>query len=309
MPDVQVVRQAAPGSTNGEQNAIKTGAPIGWSRLLWPPLLISIALLVLPQAAFVAMSFHVDTGMGQVADAYTLGNYTRALTDPFYLEVIGRTTYLSTVATLIGLLVGFPTAYALARIGGWLATMALTAILATSLITIVIKLIGLQLILGPSGELNQLLMGLGIVATPVAMVNNFVGVLIGLIQYTLPILILLLFPIAQTIPVQLEEAAEIHGATRSAAYFQIVVPIARQGLLGAGLIAFNMCMGAFTSPLILGGGRVMTLPVLIQQKMIVDSEYGMAATLSIVLVVLVFAFNLAVGAYILRGNPRRHAMA
>jgi putative spermidine/putrescine transport system permease protein len=108
----------------------------------------------------------------------------------------------------------------------------------------------------------------------------------------------------QTIPTMLEEAAAIHGATRWAVIFQIILPIAKQGLVSAGLIAFNMCMGAFTSPLVLGGGRVLTVPVLIQQKIIVDSEYGVGAALSMVLILFVFAVNLSVGAYMLRERKR-----
>ncbi len=271
-----------------------------WGRLLWIPLILSAALLILPQAAFVWMSFHRDLGMGQVSEHFTLANYVTLATDPFYLRSMWLTTYLAGAATLIGVLIAFPTAYSLARWGTWVATLCLSLILATSLITIVIKLMGLNLILGPSGILNQLLLAVGLVNTPIEFVNNRTGVLIGLVQYTLPILILLLFGVAQTIPVQLEEAAEIHGATRFATFFQIIVPLAKQGLVSGGLIAFNMCMGAFTSPLILGGGRVLTVPVLIQQKMIADTEYGVGATLSMLLLIIVFLINVLIGGFLLR---------
>lgn len=280
---------------------------ISWGRLLWLPLVGSMALLILPQGAFVWLSFHGDLGMGQVSPLPTLANYVRLLSDPFYLRAIWTTTYLAAVATTFGLLVAFPTAYSLARIGGWIATMSLSLILAASLITIVIKVIGLQMLLGPSGVLNQLLLGVRVIKSPLEMVNNRFGVLVGLVQYTLPILVLLLFGVVQTIPSSLEEAAEIHGAHRPAIFFQIILPIAKQGLVSAGLIAFNMCMGAFTSPLILGGGRVLTMPVLIQQKIIVDAEYGVGAALSMVLLVFVFIVNLLVGAYLLRERKRQRS--
>jgi putative spermidine/putrescine transport system permease protein len=104
-----------------------------------------------------------------------------------------------------------------------------------------------------------------------------------------------LFSVVQTIPASLEEAAEIHGAARFAIYRSVVLPLAWPGLLAGSLTVFNMSMGAFTSAVLLGGGRVRTMPVLIQQTIIQNTEFGRGAALATVLLVLVFAINLAVG--------------
>ncbi len=269
-----------------------------WRRFLWFPIILSATLLILPQLAFISMSFHRDLGMGQVSEFFTLENYTKLLTDPHYLDAMWRTTYLSIAATLLSIMTAFPTAYWIARTGGWTATVVLSLVLASSLITVVIKLMGLNIILGPSGILNEGLIAIGVVRDPLKFLNNEFGVLIGLVQYTLPILVLMSFSLVQTIPENLEEAAHIHGATNAATFFQVIVPLAKIGILGGSLISFNMCMGAFTSPLILGGGRVLTVPVLIQQKIISDSEYGTGAALAILLVVFVFAINLIAATYI-----------
>ena len=289
-----------PSVTSDEDGSAKQ-----WRRLLWFPLALSASLLIFPQLTFVAMSFHRDIGMGQVSPDFTIANYTRILTDAFYLRAIWETTYLSACATFCAVILAFPTAYWIASIKGPLATLLLTLILASSLITVPIKLMGLDIILGPSGIVNRALEALSIIRSPVALLNNDIGVLIGLIQYTVPILMLMLFAVVQTIPRHLEEAAHIHGASNAAAFFQVIVPMAKQGILGACLLSFNMCMGAFTSPLILGGGRVLTLPVLVQQKIIDDSDYGLGAALSIVLVCFVLLMNIAVGAYIMREGRRR----
>jgi putative spermidine/putrescine transport system permease protein len=77
-------------------------------------------------------------------------------------------------------------------------------------------------------------------------------------------------------------------------------------LVSSGLIAFNMCMGAFTSAVLLGGGRVRTVPVLIQQMIIQDTNYARGAALSTVLVGFVFLLNLAVVGAIARSGRRAH---
>ena len=155
---------------------------------------------------------------------------------------------------------------------------------------------GLNLILGPTGMINRALLALGLIENPVQMLNNQLGVLIGLVQYTLPMIVVLLFGVLQTIPVSLEEAATILGASHTAVYWQVILPNAKAGLVSAGLIAFNMSMGAFTSAVLLGGGRVRTIPVLIQQVVIQNTDYAKGAALSTMLVAVVFVINLCVGA-------------
>jgi putative spermidine/putrescine transport system permease protein len=292
---------ALPGrASSGITRKPEIAGQVWWGTLLVPPAILSLALLVLPQASFILMSFHEDIGLGQVSETFTVANYLNIITDPVNLRSIWLTIHTSAAATAVGLLLGFPTAYALARLGGWTARLALSLILATSLITIVIKLLGLNLLLGSSGPINQFLVFIGLVAAPIALVNNQLGVLIGLVQYTLPVLILMLFSVAQTIPSALEEAATIHGATRMHTFFRIVLPLARPGLVGSGLISFNMSMGAFTSAALLGGGRVRTMPVLIQEKMMQSTDYGMGAALSTVLLILVFIINVVIATMAMR---------
>lgn len=273
---------------------------------LWPTVFVCSVLLVLPQATFIWMSLHADLGLGQFAETITLANYVSLATDPFYLRSIGLTVGLSAATVAAGLALGFPTAYVLARVGGWIATVLISLILTTSLIAIVVKVMGLDILLSATGLVNRLLLATAAVATPVPFIGNELGVLIGLINYTLPIIIVILFAVVQTIPASLEEAAEIHGASRFAVYRLVVLPLARPGLLAGGLTAFNMSMGAFTSAVLLGGGRVRTVPVLIQQTIIQNSEFGRGAALATLLLVLVFGLNVA-AALALSGRPREAA--
>src|SRR5262249_6165251 len=120
-----------PSVTSDEDGSAKQ-----WRRLLWFPLALSASLLIFPQLTFVAMSFHRDIGMGQVAPDFTIANYTRILTDAFYLRAIWETTYLSACATFCAVILAFPTAYWIASIERPLATLMLTLILASSLITV-----------------------------------------------------------------------------------------------------------------------------------------------------------------------------
>jgi putative spermidine/putrescine transport system permease protein len=268
------------------------GGVLQWRLFLWPPLLIASLLLIVPQASFVWMSLHNNLGMGLISATLTVDNYRRVLTDPFYLGSLWMTFRMSFVATVITLLAAFPTAYALARTRSRWVSLLIALLLIASFMTVVIKALGLSLVLGQEGIVNHFLQGIGIAGQPLRLLNNDTGVVIGLVQYTLPLLVMLLFSVIQTIPPSLEEAAELHGATRLSTLRRIVLPLAMPGLIAGGLIVFNLDMGAFTSAVLLGGGKVLTLPVLIQRKIFLDVDYPLAAALATVLVAIVFAVNL-----------------
>lgn len=278
---------------------------VRWEQLLWPALIVYGVLLILPQGYFIWKSVHADMGMGRMSDYLTVSNYVRILTDPFYLHSLWLTTYLSLVATAIGLLVAFPTAYQLARMRSAWVSYLIALLLISSFVTVLIKILGLTVVLSQSGIVNKALMALRLVDTPVQMLSNNTGVVIGLVQYILPLYVMLLFSVIQTIPRSLEDAAEIHGAGRVSTFVRVVLPLARPGIVASSFIAFNMCMGAFTSAVLMGGGRVLTLPVLIQQKITFDVHYAFGSALSTFLLVVVFAINLVASAVLATHLGRR----
>ena len=73
---------------------------------------------------------------------------------------------------------------------------------------------------------------------------------------------------------------------------RIIIPLSLPGLIAGALMLFNMCMGAFTAVALLGGGRVYTLPVLIQRVVIMEAKYGMGGTLSAILLFSVLLINI-----------------
>jgi putative spermidine/putrescine transport system permease protein len=156
----------------------------------------------------------------------------------------------------------------------------------------VVKVLGLTMLLGSSGPIPAALRVLTGDWWSTSLLHNGTAVVIGLVQYTLPLLVMLLFGVIQNIPVSLEEAALVHGASDWSLARRVLLPLAWPGVMTAGLISFNMNMGAFTSAVLLGGGNVLTLPVLIQRKIILEVDYPTAAALSVLLTLAVVVINL-----------------
>lgn len=265
---------------------------VRWELLLIPGFLITIMLIVASQYVFLQGSFHRDLGLGRLSEAMSLGNYFKFFSDTFYLNTLWVTIKTSALATLSTILLGFPVAYLIARMRSRWAMILLAGVVVATFVTIVIKVFGLIIIFSADGWLNKFLMGVGIVDRPYTIIGNETGVVVGLMHFTLGFGVLLLYSVIQTIPRSYEDAAQIHGASRWRMHWRIMLPLSLPGITVGALMIFNMSMGAFTSAALLGGGRVFTLPVLIQRTVMMEIKYAMAGTLAAVLLVSVILINL-----------------
>ncbi len=265
---------------------------VRWWLLLIPPFVISFTLVAASQFVFLESSFFKDLGLGRIGDEFVLDNYVQFVTDSFFLRALWVTIKTSGLAALFTLILGFPVAYMIARMRSQWAMILLAGIVISTFITIVIKVYGLIVIFSANGMFNQALLGSGLASRPFSIFGNTSGVVIGLMHFTLGFGVLLLYSIVQTIPKSLEDAAQIHGAKRWRVYYRVIFPLALPGITAMLLMVFNMCMGAFTSAALLGGGRVFTLPVLIQRTVMMDIKYSLGATIAAVLLVSVIAINI-----------------
>jgi putative spermidine/putrescine transport system permease protein len=263
-----------------------------WGLWLIGPFLLGFTLLVGSQFMFLKASFFADLGFGKVSTTLDLSNYARIVTDRFFLRTLWLTTWISAIVAALCIVVGFPIAHVLARLRSRWTTFLLSAIVLTSFITIVIQIFGLIIIFRADGPVNRVLLATGIIGQPFSLVGSVGGVVVGLVYSAFGFAVMLMYSVARTIPVSLDEAAAIHGASRLRVFARIILPLSLPGLIVGFLTVFNLCMGAFTSAALLGGGRILTLPVLIQRTMLLDVKYGMAGALAAVLLLSVVALNL-----------------
>jgi ABC-type spermidine/putrescine transport system permease subunit I len=263
-----------------------------WGLLLVAPFAVSFLLLAGSQFVFLRGSFFRDLGLGRFGKELSFANYLRVFEDPFYLEALWLTIQISAVTTVLTLVVGFPVAYVLARMRSRWALVLLASVVISSFVSIIIKTLGLIVLFSGKGPINRPLLGLGLVSEPLTIFGSPAGVVVGLMHYTLGLGVLLLYSIILTIPRSLEEAAQIHGASRPRVFARVVVPLALPGVVATALMVFNLCMGAFTSAAVLGKGKVLTLPVLVWRTILLEVKYGMGGTLAAVLLVSVLLINL-----------------
>ncbi len=280
-----------------------------WHWFLAPSLAISMVLLLASQFIFLRGSVYKDLRLGRQGPDLTLENYERFFTDEFYIDALWLTVRLSAIVAACTLACGFPVAYVIARMRSRWAMPLLALIVVTSFVTIVIKVLGLIILFASNGRINKWLVSSGILEQPFSILGNLTGVTIGLMHFTLGFAVLLLYGVIQTVPRSLEEAAHVHGANRWRVYRRVIVPLSLPGVIASALIIFNLSMGAFTSAALIGAGKIYTLPVLIQQTVLLQTKYGMAATLAAVLLAAGVIINIASLTLIGRTRAARRVIA
>ena len=284
-----------------------------WGWFVVIPLALSLAMTIGTQYIFLEKSFFREMGFGQTGALIGFANYAAALQKPLYISSIITTLRVSAGATLGCLLLGYPLAYVIARASGRWAIVMLSSVLLTSLVSSPIKVLGLIIIFSKEGALNHFLLWSGLAHSPVNLLGTEPGVVVGLIYYSLAFAVVLLYSVIRTIPVVLEDAAAIHGAGRFRVFWRVILPLSLPGVFAVALTVFSLSMGAFAAAVLMGGGRVLTLPVLIYQTIFLETKYATASTLAAILLVLVLLVNLAVGLLfsrltknVLRRNDKRN---
>jgi len=263
--------------------------------LLTPPIVVIVLLLLVPLWYLVDISFRENVpGRVTFLPGYSLANYIAALSDGFYLSVLGSTILLSLAVTLVCALLGFPLAYFLWRAPPSMKGILTLLVIAPLLISIVVRAYGWMVILGDQGLLNQALISMGLTGQPLRIMFTTTAMFIGLVHVQFPFMVLSILTGLERIDPLLVSAAETLGASRLRAVLEIVVVLAIPGIITGMMLVFTLCMTAFVTPILLGGSssRMMTTLVYSQFNTAFNWPLGsaLAIVLSVASLVLVSAF-------------------
>ncbi len=164
-------------------------------------------------------------------------------------------------------------------------------------------------ILGSSGALNSILMGLGLISEPLRLLYNEATVILGLVHFLLPFMILNVFVSLEGIDTSLEDAATSLGATRLQAFREVTLPLSVPGLAAGSLLCFVLAAGTYITPLILGGPRDAMFANLVYEAIITQLNWPLGSALSLLLLavlsLVVLVYNRFIGmGQIARGIAR-----
>lgn len=272
--------------------------------LLLPMVLINFVAFILPVARLTEMSFEESEPSGVLTGNYTLKNYPSFFADSFNLDLITNSLVMSVIVTIVTLLFSFPISLFLLRVDPKWRNILFVITISPLLVSSVVRTYGWMIILGDRGLINNALIFSGLLSHPVRLVNNFLGVVIGLIEIMMPYMILSLIAGFGRLDTDYEEAAASLGANALTRVRRIILPLAMPGIALGCLLCFVLSVSSFITPKLLGGGRVYVLATEIYDQAIIQLQWPKAATIS-VMVLLIFAIALFVYSWALRALERR----
>jgi len=268
--------------------------------LLLPPVLVITGGLVLPICIVVVYSFLTPGTYGGVVWDFTFGAYVQFLfeRDIFddslvfstaYLEIYLRSFLQAVAATLGAFLLGFPAAYFIATRPLATRTMWIFLITVPYWVNLLIRTISMLFIIRDEGPLNHLLIWLGVVETPVRIAYTDFAIGLALVYSYLPFMVLPIYAAIERFDFRLMEAAYDLYASRWTILREIILPLAKPGIVAGSLLVFIPSLGSFLAPDILGGGKNLMIGnmIALQFQGSRNWPFGSAAAVILMSVVLI----------------------
>jgi putative spermidine/putrescine transport system permease protein len=216
-----------------------------------------------------------------------------------YLASFGRTIWISALVTVICLILGYPVAWLLANLPPRQSNRLMLLVIVPFWTSLLVRTTAWYVLLQPSGVINTLLTGLGLVSQPLALVFNRTGVLIGMTHILLPFMILAIYSVMKGIPPVYLRAARSLGAHPLTAFLRVYLPQSLPGVGAGCFLVFILALGYYITPALLGGAGDEMISQLIAMATNQQLNWGLAGALSLYLVLFTalfyFIFNRLVG--------------
>jgi putrescine transport system permease protein len=283
------------------------GVPFLWLAVFFLLPLAIVATISLAPSADAVPPFlpPISATSSDLTNHLTADNY-RELADTslrIYVDTLGN----AALATLICLAIGYPVALAIARSPAASRNLLLFLVMLPFWTSSLIRIYAWIALLQPSGLINRLLLGAGLVAMPLPLLYNRFSVELGLVYGYLPFMILPLYGSLSRVDESLLEAAADLGARPLRVLRQVILPLTLPGIAAGALLVFIPAVGEFVIPDLLGGPRTLMLGKLLWQAFFDEVDWPQAAAIAIAMVVLLTLPLLVVQRLLARHAPGERA--
>ena len=213
-------------------------------------------------------------------------NYLFLLSDSLYARAYVNALRFAAGATLVCLLIGYPLAYGIVRAPArWRNALLLLVILPfwTSFLIRVYAWIGL---LKGNGVINNVLLDIGLVHEPLALLNNAFAVYVWLVYSYLPYMVLPLYAALEKLDPMLLEAASDLGCRPAQAFWRVTLPLSLPGVVAGSLLVFIPMCGEFIIPELLGGPDTLMIGKVLWDEFFTNRDWPVASSVAVAMLVL-----------------------
>jgi putative spermidine/putrescine transport system permease protein len=261
-------------------------------KLVLPLAALFAAAFVAPLCVLIALSLSTDAEM----HAFTVASYVKFFTDAFNYSILWATILLGVKATLLCLLFGYPIAWICSQASARWQTALLFLVILPIMTSVVVRTFSWIVILGRQGVLNQIAMGLGLTSEPLRLLFTELGVVIVLAQVQMPLMVLPILTVMSKTDPNLADASRALGAGEWRTLWKITLPLSLPGVIAGCILTYSASVTAFVTQTLIGGARLVYMPLHIYQQAIGANNWPFAAAISVIFMVavllIVFLLNL-----------------
>ena len=218
-------------------------------------------------------------------------NFQRFFVDDYYLSVAGRTLKLAVVITVVTILLGFPLAYIMARVGRRLRFWLLVLTVLPLMTSVVIRTFGWIILLSRGGVVADITAWMGF-GRGLTLLHTETGIVLAMVQVLLPFMTVTILGVINSIPRALEEATRTMGAGFWTTLRLVVLPLSLPGIVSGSLLVFALSISSFITPNLVGGVRLPVMAGAIYQQATSTLDWNFAAAQSTLLLAAVLALIL-----------------
>ncbi|HBO37438.1 MAG TPA: spermidine/putrescine ABC transporter permease PotB [Pasteurellaceae bacterium] len=244
-----------------------------------------IFFVLVPNILVLAVSFLSKDSSNFYALPFTFESYTK-LVDPLYAKVVWNSLYMSGIATVICLIIGYPFAFIMAKIDPKYRPFLLFLLVLPFWTNSLIRIYGMKIFLGVKGILNEFLLAIGLISEPIRILNTEIAVIIGLVYLLLPFMILPLYSAIEKLDHRLLEAAKDLGANAFQRFIKVIIPLTMPGIISGCLLVLLPAMGMFYVADLLGGAKVLLVGNVIKNEFLNSRNWPFGSAISIALTIL-----------------------
>lgn len=263
-----------------------------------PALVILVLAAVGPLAIMLVYSFLTPGDYGNVVWKFSTDGWTKILVErdifddqlkfaDAHLVILWRSVKLSIITTILTFAVGFPTAWFIATRNPTSRALWLFLITIPFWTNLLIRTFAINQIIRNEGLLNTALLKIGLISAPLQITYTDTAVLIGMVYVYLPLMVLPLFGALDRFDMRLLEASYDLYASRWTTLRRVIMPIVKPGIVAGSILVFIPCLGAYVTPRVLGGGKLMMIGNFIDLQFGQGRNWPLGAALSITLLVFV----------------------
>ncbi len=252
-----------------------------------PVIIYALLLVLVPLTYIFFLSFLKSDNYGGYLFEFNLENYGEIL-DSTYLSIFIKSASIGFITTFICLLISYPFAIFLRDLPEKRRNLIMKLVMVPFLTNSLIRAHGLITLLRKNGVINSVLLGAGVISSPLALMYNNLGIIIGMSYTLLPFMLMPVCSAVSKVDQNLLDAAEDLGAGKLSLFFKVYLPLTLQGAFNGSLMVFIPAIGYFFIADIIGGGKAMIIGNLIKNQFLTARNWPLGAALSIILLLFTF---------------------